>query len=194
MALGAFLAGMLISETEYRYQVGEDIKPFRDVLLGLFFVTVGMFLDVGTVGISPRCSGCCLPTDAQVRGGRGSIARVRATRHGYALWSVALCWRRVRLRADFSIDGLNLLPPAVMQVTVASLVLSMLLAPLIVRPVTIGDALRRIGVAARSMELTKVAAKSMAPKATSSSLRYGRSGQYMARFIERENVDYGPGS
>jgi CPA2 family monovalent cation:H+ antiporter-2 len=52
MALGAFLAGMLISETEYRYHVEEDIKPFRDVLLGLFFVTVGMFLDVGQIILS----------------------------------------------------------------------------------------------------------------------------------------------
>ena len=49
LALGAFLAGMLIAETEYRYQVEEDIKPFRDVLLGLFFVTVGMFLDLHVV-------------------------------------------------------------------------------------------------------------------------------------------------
>src|SRR4029434_2465343 len=40
LALGAFLAGMLIAETEYRYQVEEDIKPFRDVLLGLFFIVV----------------------------------------------------------------------------------------------------------------------------------------------------------
>ena len=40
---------MLISETEYRYQVEEDIKPFRDVLLGLFFVTVGMMLDLRVV-------------------------------------------------------------------------------------------------------------------------------------------------
>jgi len=39
LALGAFVAGMLISETEYRYQVEDDIKPFRDVLLGPFFVT-----------------------------------------------------------------------------------------------------------------------------------------------------------
>src|SRR5229473_8352217 len=45
LVLGAFLAGMLIAETEYRFQVEEDIKPFRDVLLGLFFVTVGMMLD-----------------------------------------------------------------------------------------------------------------------------------------------------
>ncbi|MBL8459792.1 MAG: cation:proton antiporter, partial [Zoogloea sp.] len=52
LALGAFLAGMLISETEYRYHVEEDIKPFRDVLLGLFFVTVGMFLDVGRIILS----------------------------------------------------------------------------------------------------------------------------------------------
>ena len=40
---------MLIAETEYRYQVEEDIKPFRDVLLGLFFVTVGMALDLEVV-------------------------------------------------------------------------------------------------------------------------------------------------
>ncbi|TAH52786.1 MAG: potassium transporter, partial [Betaproteobacteria bacterium] len=49
LALGAFLAGMLIAETEYRYQVEEDIKPFRDVLLGLFFVTVGMLLDASEI-------------------------------------------------------------------------------------------------------------------------------------------------
>ena len=49
LALGAFVAGMLISETEYRYQVEDDIKPFRDVLLGLFFVTIGMKLDLALV-------------------------------------------------------------------------------------------------------------------------------------------------
>ena len=49
LALGAFLAGMLISETEYRYQVENDIKPFRDVLLGLFFITIGMLLNLRQV-------------------------------------------------------------------------------------------------------------------------------------------------
>jgi len=49
LALGAFLAGALISETEYRYQVEVDIRPFRDVLLGLFFVTIGMLLDLQVV-------------------------------------------------------------------------------------------------------------------------------------------------
>lgn len=45
-ALGAFIAGMLISETKYRYQVESDISPFRDILLGLFFVSVGMLLNI----------------------------------------------------------------------------------------------------------------------------------------------------
>ncbi len=39
LALGAFIAGMLISETEYKHQVETDIRPFHDVLLGLFFIT-----------------------------------------------------------------------------------------------------------------------------------------------------------
>ena len=47
---------MLISETEYRYRVEDEIKPFRDVLLGLFFVTVGMMLDVRPGGWSRPCS------------------------------------------------------------------------------------------------------------------------------------------
>ena len=46
MALGAFVAGMLLSETEYRIQVEDDIRPFRDILLGFFFITVGMKLDI----------------------------------------------------------------------------------------------------------------------------------------------------
>lgn len=45
MALGAFLAGMMLSETEFKHQIENDIRPFRDVLLGLFFITVGMMLN-----------------------------------------------------------------------------------------------------------------------------------------------------
>ena len=46
MALGAFLAGMMLSETEFKHQIENDIRPFRDILLGLFFVTVGMMVDI----------------------------------------------------------------------------------------------------------------------------------------------------
>lgn len=46
MALGAFLAGMLLSETEYKHQIESEIRPFRDILMGIFFITVGMKLDM----------------------------------------------------------------------------------------------------------------------------------------------------
>jgi CPA2 family monovalent cation:H+ antiporter-2 len=53
MALGAFLAGMMLGESEYKHQLEADIRPYRDILLGLFFVTVGMKLDIGIVYSSP---------------------------------------------------------------------------------------------------------------------------------------------
>ena len=46
MALGAFLAGMMLAETEYRHQIEAAIRPFRELLLGLFFISVGMLLDL----------------------------------------------------------------------------------------------------------------------------------------------------
>jgi CPA2 family monovalent cation:H+ antiporter-2 len=49
LALGAFLAGMMLGETEFRHQVEADIRPFRDVLLGLFFITIGMLLDLAAL-------------------------------------------------------------------------------------------------------------------------------------------------
>tara|TARA_R110001592_G_scaffold28381_7_gene104301 strand:- start:7141 stop:9114 length:1974 start_codon:yes stop_codon:yes gene_type:complete len=53
MALGAFLAGMMLGESEYKYQLEADIRPYRDILLGLFFITVGMKLEVGLLLSSP---------------------------------------------------------------------------------------------------------------------------------------------
>lgn len=49
LALGSFIAGMMLSETEYRHQIEVDIRPFQDILLGLFFITVGMLLDINTL-------------------------------------------------------------------------------------------------------------------------------------------------
>ena len=49
MALGAFLAGLLLAETEFHLQVESDIAPFRGLLLGLFFMTVGMQIDPATL-------------------------------------------------------------------------------------------------------------------------------------------------
>ena len=49
LALGSFLAGVMLSETEYRHRLRDEIRPFRDVLLGFFFVVIGMMLDLDAV-------------------------------------------------------------------------------------------------------------------------------------------------
>jgi len=53
MALGAFLAGLLLAETEFRHQVDTDIQPFKGLLLGLFFISVGMAIDFAEIAANP---------------------------------------------------------------------------------------------------------------------------------------------
>lgn len=194
LALGAFLAGMLISETEFRYQVEEDIKPFRDVLLGLFFITVGMFLDIRLiVGSLPvvllAVAGLLLVKFAVAAGVSRLLGSVPGTAMRTGLWLCA--GGEFGFVLVSQVDGMELLPPAQLQVTVAALVLSMLLAPLIVQ---MSDKLVMRFVASewllRSMELTKVAAQSMTTERHVIICGYGRSGQYMARFMEQEHVSY----
>ena len=61
MALGAFLAGLLLADTEYRHQIEADIQPFRGLFLGLFFITVGMGIDLGRIaGNAPLVFGLAL--------------------------------------------------------------------------------------------------------------------------------------
>src|SRR4030081_3378001 len=68
--IGAFLAGMVVGESDFRHQVEDDIRPFRDVLLGLFFVTVGMEVDPSIVVVAPMAvlawMFACLPGKALV--------------------------------------------------------------------------------------------------------------------------------
>ncbi len=53
MALGAFLAGLLFAETEYRHEIEVDIEPFKGLLLGLFFVSIGMGIDLAQIAAEP---------------------------------------------------------------------------------------------------------------------------------------------
>jgi CPA2 family monovalent cation:H+ antiporter-2 len=194
LALGAFLAGMLISETEYRYQVEEDIKPFRDVLLGLFFITVGMFLDVPAIASLLPWVALLL---ALLLGGKFllvfGLSRAFGAMPGTAmrsgLWLCAGGEFGFVLLAD--IRDLPLLSPAAFQVVVGTLVLSMLLAPLIVHHSE--KLVMRFCTSEwmlRSMELTQIAARSMVTEKHAIICGYGRSGQYLARFLDQEGVSY----
>ena len=55
MALGTFLAGVLLADSEYRHELETDIEPFKGLLLGLFFIAVGAQIDFGLIGERSRC-------------------------------------------------------------------------------------------------------------------------------------------
>jgi CPA2 family monovalent cation:H+ antiporter-2 len=194
MALGAFLAGMLISETEYRYHVEEDIKPFRDVLLGLFFVTVGMFLDVGQIILSlpavlAMLAALLVGKFMIVAGASRVMGSAQGTAARTGLWLCAGGEFGFVLLSQ--VDEAKLLPQALSQVVVAALVLSMLLAPLIVQ------ASERIVLRlvpsewmSRSLQLTNIATQSMFVDKHAIVCGFGRNGQYLGRLLEQEGITY----
>ncbi len=194
LALGAFVAGMLISETEYRYQVEEDIKPFRDVLMGLFFVTIGMLLDMHLVMsnflLVLAVLAAMLVLKFAVAGGLSRLlGGAPGTSIRTGLWLCAGGEFGFVLLAD--IKQLGLVPSFVAQAVLAALVLSMLLAPLIVHysdRVALRFATSEWLL--RSMELTNIFAQSMGNEKHAIICGFGRSGQTLARFMVQEDVSY----
>ena len=192
LPLGAFLAGMLISETEYRYQVEQDIRPFQDVLMGLFFVTIGMELDVAEVASHLLWVLVVLATllvfKALLVTG---LSRLFGSDPGSALRTgLALC-----AAGEFGLvllsqaGGRHVFGPATAQVGLAAMILSMLLAPFIIEHSE--HLVRRFSAADwmyRAMALHNIAAKTLAAEKHVIICGYGRSGQYLARLMEQESV------
>jgi len=192
LVLGAFLAGMLISETEYRYRVGDDIKPFRDVLLGLFFVSVGMLLDPAQViahpGLVLAFLVALLPLKLALVTALSRLARApagSALRVGLAL-AQAGEFGLVRL----AIAG-ELIPEALMQPLLAAMVLSMLAAPFLISASDrIVMRLSRSEWMLRSLELHRIAVQSIEEVGHVVILGFGRNGQRLARLLAAEDVRY----
>ncbi|MBT8103144.1 MAG: monovalent cation:proton antiporter-2 (CPA2) family protein [Gammaproteobacteria bacterium] len=195
LALGAFLAGMMLSETEFRHQVEADIRPFRDLLLGLFFITIGMRLDFGflvrdaelVVGLAAALiAGKAILVTGIARGfadnwrdaARTSLAVAQGGEFGLALITLA--------------SGAAIITPAATQAILAALVLSMLISPLIIR--TNSDLTSWLA----SSDATAVALLNREMQATGSLAKrdhvvicgYGRVGQNVARLLQKEGFEF----
>ncbi|TAK48247.1 MAG: potassium transporter [Betaproteobacteria bacterium] len=193
-ALGAFLAGMLIAETEYRYQVEEDIKPFRDVLLGLFFVTVGMLLDpvqvlrqfwlvllfvlllfgvkLALIGWLSRAFGSAPGTALRV-----GLGLAQGGEFGFVLLTLA--------------SAHAIAPQPLVQALLAAMVLSMLATPFVIAASDrIVLRFARSEWLMRSLELHRVAVQSLGTERHVIILGYGRNGQHLARLLDAEGVRY----
>ena len=194
LALGAFVAGMLVSETEFKHQVETDIRPFHDVLLGLFFITIGMSLDwhivvdrwllVAVLLLLPLAFKLMLVTVlARWLGAtmgvslRTGLYLAQAGEFGFVLLALA--------------QGKNLLPQWLVNPVLASMVLSMLSTPFIimysnriVRKLVASDWLQQ------SLQMTTIARKTINTAQHVIICGYGRCGQNLARVLEREGIPY----
>ncbi|MDM0081227.1 monovalent cation:proton antiporter-2 (CPA2) family protein [Variovorax sp. J31P179] len=194
LALGAFVAGMLVSETEFKHQVETDIRPFHDVLLGLFFITIGMSLDwhvvverwalVAVLLLLPLAFKLVLVTAlARVLGATAGVSLrtglylAQAGEFGFVLLALA--------------QGQDLLPAWLANPVLASMVLSMLSTPFIimysnriVRKLVASDWLQQ------SLQMTTIARKTINTARHVIICGYGRCGQNLARMLEREGIPY----
>jgi CPA2 family monovalent cation:H+ antiporter-2 len=194
LALGAFIAGMLIAETPYRHQVEEDIKPFRDVLLGLFFVTTGMLLDprvliahpfmVLAFLIGPVLLKVVMITSlARFFGATPGVAMrtglglAQAGEFGFVLLNL--------IRDKQLVDG------TLLQAILASMLLSMLAAPFIIQNADrIVLRLSSTEWMQQSLQMTRIATQSLRQEAHVIICGYGRAGQNLARILENEGLSY----
>jgi len=195
LALGAFLAGMMLGETEYRHQIEADIRPFRDITLAIFFIVIGMLLDTNLLmsyypwiilltagliffkGLVISLISRIFITD-MAHATRTGIILAQGSEFSFAILNLALASQLLSIT-----NG---------QIVLASLVLSMLFAPSLIRynraiayfllPKSFRQSI--------SEDLRKVRARVKGLKNHIIICGYGRVGQNIARLLETESLPY----
>lgn len=192
MELGAFVAGMLISETAFRFQVEEDIKPFRDVLLGLFFVSIGAQLDLRVVAeFAPQVLLLAIVPILLKFGLVVGLVRAFGASAGVAIRTGV--WLAQAGEFGFVLlalaGGVGLIPAAALQPVLAAMLISMLVSPLLIEQAN-RIAIRLSGEEwmLRSLQLQTIASRSLARDRHVIVCGYGRCGQALAHVLEAEKV------
>ncbi len=194
LALGAFMAGMMLAETEYRHQLEGDIAPFRDILLGLFFVTIGMMLDTGVfLRHGPLVVALALgillfkTVLITVLARLFGIETGVALRTGLVLSQVGEFAFALLLQAE----RYALLTVEVTQVVLSTAILTMLAAPLVIRH---NGALTRRLVPSyrrtRQSNLEVIRAEAAHADRHVIICGYGRSGQNLGYMLEQEGIPH----
>jgi len=195
MALGGFLAGMMLAETEYSHQVESVIRPFRDILLGLFFISVGMLLDfsalwrefwlilallLAIVCVKAFVSACAtrLFVDSGFKALRTGITLAVGGEFGIALLTLLLQNRAI--------------DPAIAQPMLVAVVLAMVLAPVILAN---NKRMARLLLGERGPPKTAIEREDAATLAVAKREHvilcgFGRVGQNVARVLEAQGFEY----
>jgi CPA2 family monovalent cation:H+ antiporter-2 len=195
LALGAFLAGMMLAETEFRHQIEATIRSYREVLLGLFFITVGMLLDVGLLLRDLPLVTAILLGMLLLKAAVVAVVAKPATKSWFKSLRTGVI---VAQGGEFGFALLilllrkELLDPGLVQPLLAATVLSMVLSPLIIRhnrritrvilretgnPQTEAMRQERVTLAAADREHVVICG-------------FGRVGQNIARVLEQSGFEY----
>ncbi len=194
LALGAFVGGMLISETAYRHQVEADIRPFRDILLGLFFVTVGMMLDLGYMATHiPQLALAVV----LVVGGKALVVALICFVARNSLDTALRTGAQLAQAGEFGLvlielaHTLKLVEDDAFQLTLSAMLISMFFAPFLIE-----QAARRAGELAKgdwahkAKSIHDIATKSFGLENHVIICGYGRSGERIGEFLAAENIPF----
>jgi CPA2 family monovalent cation:H+ antiporter-2 len=194
-ALGAFLAGLMLAETEFRHQIEIEIRPFRDILLGLFFITIGMLTDVRhwddtwewilllvvglVIGKGLLITVICRLTGNKLSEAfRTGLVLAQGGEFGFALLTLAL--------------SNKILPPNYDQIILAALLISIALAPIITR---FNHAIAAFFLPKEikyDMEESKKKITAIVKPLKKHVIicGYGRVGQHIARLLDKIHIPY----
>ncbi len=145
-SLGAFIAGMMISETHYKHQVEADLIPFRDLLLGIFFITVGMQLDFNIIFENIGIISLLLPALIVIKVVIiFSILKFKSSSRDSLKTAFSLFQLGEFALVIFELSfAKGLLSPVVGQVLIVTVVISMILTPFVLKNISqIADAFNR---------------------------------------------------
>jgi CPA2 family monovalent cation:H+ antiporter-2 len=195
LALGAFLSGMMLAETEYRHQIETVIRPFRDILLGVFFISVGMLLDMpllaGEIGIVSAIVVVLIVLKAAIAAlvtRPFTTTRFKALRTGIVIsiggeFGVALC--TICLEAD-------LVPARIGEPLLVAIVISMVLSPFILNNnrTVARLLLREKGPPPTVSQPEDAATIDIARREHVILCGFGRVGQNVARVLESQGFEY----
>jgi len=193
LALGAFLAGMMLAETEFRHHIDHELRPFRDLLLGVFFITVGMQLDIAT--LLPEINWILLLV-AGMTLGKGSLIALLAYFYNKDIRIAARVGLVLGHGGEF---GLALLALALAngvvenpqnQMILASVVISMFIAPLLVKYNHSLTTRLDKAAPAEIHDLDDIAAANQSVSGHVLICGYGRVGSQIAKMLKEDNITY----
>jgi CPA2 family monovalent cation:H+ antiporter-2 len=195
-ALGAFLAGVMLAETEYRLQVEAVIRPFRDIMLGIFFITIGMLFDIELLA---RQSLLVTLLVLALLVGKTLIVTLLAYRFaGPSLFKALRTGLVVSLGGEFGFALLTILlrdrliDAAFVQPLLTAIVISMVISPLIIRhnKVIARWILREKRPEATALEREAESTRAVARRDHVLICGFGRVGQNIARVLEQLGFEY----